>query len=120
MGEEKQETQGGTEAVVKPTDNAPTAQLENLLTRLAETISRIESTTLDDGEREKLELSRRLGDLERERERLGTAAREWEGRYKESQVRQLLLEAAASGGAYRPDQVVALLSGRVSWSEEGR
>jgi hypothetical protein len=120
MGEEKQETKGGVEASGKPAGDTPGAQLEGLLTRLAETISRIESSTLDEGEREKLELSRRLGEIERERERLGASAREWESRYKEGLVRQLLSEAAASGGAYRPEQVVALLRDKVSWSEDGR
>jgi len=118
MAEEKKSAQ---EAVAEKSKGADSIEkLEGLLSRLTETIGRIETSTLDDTERQKLDSSRNIAELTRERDKLTREGREWEKRYKESLVRQLLIEAATTGGAYRAEQVVSLLGDKISWSEDGR
>jgi len=94
-------------------------RLDALLSRFEGTLERIEAGTMDESERKQRDASRRIEELEQDRDRQSTKAKEWERRFKESFVRQLLLDAATAGGAYRADQVVSLLSGRVSLNEDG-
>lgn len=101
-----------------PRENPPDAA--ELGRRLEAALERIETSQMDETQRRVHDLTRRLDTLAQERERLLASAREWEGRYRDTLTRQLLTEAAVAGGAYRPEQVVSLLSRSVEWDEQGR
>ncbi|MCL4235513.1 MAG: hypothetical protein KJ042_13450 [Deltaproteobacteria bacterium] len=95
------------------------AAIERLSARIDEAVTRVETSRMDESERAAHEAARRTEALVAERDRLLAGAREWERRYRDTRVRQLLADAAAECGAYRPEQVVALLAPRVEWPGEG-
>lgn len=95
------------------------AAIERLSARIDEAVSRVETSRMDETERAAHEAARRAELLVAERDRLMASAKDWERRYRDTRVRQLLSDAAAECGAYRPDQVVALLAPRVEWPGEG-
>jgi hypothetical protein len=98
---------------------APEPDLSTLVQRLGEYLERLETGTMDDAERRAVESDRRVRELSSERERLSAAAGSWEKRYKKGLLGRLISEAAVAAGAYRPDQIVTLLSQKSRWNEEG-
>ncbi len=97
----------------------PEGNLAKLIERLGEHLERLEAETMDDAQRSAAEAQRRVKELTKERERLAQEAASWEKRYKDGTLGRLISEAAVAAGAYRPDQIVALLSPRSRWSEDG-
>ncbi len=95
------------------------AAIDRLSARIDEAVSRVETSRMDETERAAHEAARRTETLVAERDRLMSSAKDWERRYRDTRVRQLLSDAAATGGAYRPEQVVALLAPRVEWPGDG-
>lgn len=99
---------------------ASSEDMSALIKRFGQFVDRLEAGSMDESERGIHEAKRRIQELSLERDRLAESATAWEKRFKEGRVRRLLAEAASSAGAYRSEQVVALLTRHVGWSEDGK
>ncbi len=94
------------------------ADMGAIAKRLSEYLDRLETGGMDEKERRAHEAEKRAQEIAKERDTLAARAAEWESRYKRGLVESLLARAANEAGAYRADQVAALLRPHVRIGEK--